>query len=470
MQLEAPLERAGHLVTAFAVCWYHRIWVYNLRCRRPVGTPAGQPQILGVGMEISLENVRCLCEKQTLRVKPLTFLVGENSTGKSTFLAMLAHISSPSFPSLRPDFNTPPYDLGTYDSIATYKGGRYGRADHFVVGFKADEGSSRSATYVNAKGQPQLQSYMQKDKDEEFAFELDVAERSGTITFSRPSPEESARIPIDLTPILADNSDASINLIVHFALARGPFKKSGPEGLIPPSILRVGGPALPPALSLGPIRAKPRRTYDEFRDEFTPEGDHIAVMLARLWQEDDQKKKILVEALTAFGGDSSLFQNIDVRRLGKGPTDPFQLLVRTAGPSANLVDVGYGVSQVLPLVVQSILASKRRRVLLQQPEVHLHPKGQAALGTFFSRMVAHSKKEFVIETHSDYLLDRVRLEVAKGTLRPDEVGILFFEKAGMVTHIHPIEIDGAGNVVDSPESYRSFFLEEEMNLFSRVKQ
>jgi energy-coupling factor transporter ATP-binding protein EcfA2 len=420
-------------------------------------------------MEISLENVRCLCEEQTLRVKPLTFLVGENSTGKSTFLAMLAHISQPGFPSFRPDFNTPPYDLGTFDSIATYKGGRYGRADHFVVGFKVDEDTSRSATYINEKGQPQLKTYKQKDKDEEFAIELDSAARSGTITFSRPSSEESMQIPLDLTPILADNSDASLNVLVHFALARGPFK-ANPESLIPSRVLRVGSPILPPTLSLGPIRAKPRRTYDEFRDEFTPEGDHRAVMLARLWQEDDQKKRLLVEALTAFGVDSALFQYIDVRRLGKGPTDPFQLLVRTAGPSANLVDVGYGVSQVLPLVVQTILATKRRRVLLQQPEVHLHPKGQAALGTFFSKMVAHSKKEFVIETHSDYLLDRVRLEVARGTLRPEDVGILFFEKAGMVTHVHLIEIDGAGNVVDSPESYRSFFLEEEMNLFSRVKQ
>lgn len=419
-------------------------------------------------MEISLENVRCLCERQTLPVRPLTFLVGENSSGKSTFLAMLAHISQPAFPSLRPDFNTPPYDLGTYDSIATYKGGRYGRADHFVVGFKANEDFSCSARYVNEKGQPQLQSYSEKDKSDEFRIDLDSAAKTGTLTFSQGS-SESQQIPIDLTAILTENSDVAISLILHFAVARGAFKVNVPES-IPPRLLRLGTQILPTPLSLGPIRAKPRRTYDEFRDEFTPEGDHIAVMLARLWQEDDQKKKHLVDALTEFGGDSALFQNIDVRRLGKGPTDPFQLLVRTAGPSANLVDVGYGVSQVLPLVAQAILVTKRRRVLLQQPEVHLHPKGQAALGTFFAKMVANAKKEFVIETHSDYLLDRVRLEVAKGTLRPADVGILFFEKTGMITTVHPIEIDGNGNVVHSPESYRSFFLEEEMNLFSRVKQ
>jgi energy-coupling factor transporter ATP-binding protein EcfA2 len=419
-------------------------------------------------MEISLENIRCLWESQTLPVKPLTFLVGENSTGKSTFLAMLAHISGPGFPSLRPDFNAPPYDLGTYDSIATYKGGRYGRADHFVVGFKADEGVSSSATYVNQKGQPQLQSYTESEKGEQFAIDLDSATRSGSVTFTQP-PSDTKQIPIDLAPILAEDSDAPINFILHMALARGGFKAS-PTELIPPRLLSIGRQVLPPALSLGPIRAKPRRTYDEFRDEFTPEGDHIAVVLARLWQEDDQKKKHLVDALAEFGGDSALFENIDVRRLGKGPTDPFQLLVKTMGPSANLVDVGYGVSQVLPLVVQAILATKRRRILLQQPEVHLHPKGQAALGTFFAKLVAHSKKEFVVETHSDYLLDRVRLEVGKGTLRPEDVGILFFEKTGMLTRVHPIEIDGEGNVVDSPESYRSFFLQEELNLFSRVKQ
>jgi predicted ATPase len=114
------------------------------------------------------------------------------------------------------------------------------------------------------------------------------------------------------------------------------------------------------------------------------------------------------------------------------------------------------------------MASERRRLLIQQPEVHLHPRGQAELGSFFARLVARGQKEFVIETHSDYLLDRIRVEVARGTVSGADVLILFFEKDGLETYIHKIRLDSAGNVLCAPSSYRSFFLQEEASLFSRV--
>jgi len=91
-------------------------------------------------MEIIVENVRSFCDRQTIPLRPLTLLLGENSTGKTTFLAMLAHVRQPDFPTTRPTFNIPPFDLGTFDSIATYKGGRYGRADQFSVGFEEGYG------------------------------------------------------------------------------------------------------------------------------------------------------------------------------------------------------------------------------------------------------------------------------------------------------------------------------------------
>jgi hypothetical protein len=226
-----------------------------------------------------------------------------------------------------------------------------------------------------------------------------------------------------------------------------------------------------PVLALAPVRTRPRRTYDEFSEEFDPEGDHVPVLLARLWQEETEAgRATLVEALNEFGESSALYKRIGVRRLGRRPTDPFQILVTMAGPPVNIPDVGYGVSQALPIVVQSVLATKRGLLLLQQPEVHLHPRAQAALGSFFARVVAKEGKHLVIETHSDYLLDRVRLEVAQGRLPADYVQILFFEKQGIETTIHEIRLDQQGNVLGAPGSYRRFFLEEEDNLFSRTQK
>ena len=107
-------------------------------------------------MNLYLDNVRSFCGRYSIPIRPLTLLVGENSTGKSTFLAMLAHVSGQVFPCLRPSFNEGPFELGTYDSIATYKGGRFGRAHSFSVGTLGRKRISIVATYGSYKGQPQL--------------------------------------------------------------------------------------------------------------------------------------------------------------------------------------------------------------------------------------------------------------------------------------------------------------------------
>ena len=83
--------------------------------------------------------------------------------------------------------------------------------------------------------------------------------------------------------------------------------------------------------------------------------------------------------------------------------------------------------------------------LLQQPEVHLHPSAQAALGSLFCQ-VAKPDRQLVIETHSDHLLDRVRMDVRDGTtdLKPDDVSILFFERKDLDVRIHSLRIDRRG--------------------------
>ena len=99
--------------------------------------------------------------------------------------------------------------------------------------------------------------------------------------------------------------------------------------------------------------------------------------------------------------------------------------------------------------------------LLQQPEVHLHPSAQAALGSLFCQ-VASWKRQLIIETHSDHLIDRVRMDVRDGgsRLKPEDVSILYFERGDLEVRIHSLRIDDDGNIVDAPDSYRRFFMEE----------
>ncbi len=99
--------------------------------------------------------------------------------------------------------------------------------------------------------------------------------------------------------------------------------------------------------------------------------------------------------------------------------------------------------------------------LLQQPEVHLHPSAQAALGSLFCEL-AGQERQLIVETHSDHLLDRVRMDIRDrhGNLKPDDVSILFFERNELDVSIHSIRLDDRGNVLDAPPDYRSFFMEE----------
>ena len=89
---------------------------------------------------ITLKNFRCFREEQTARLAPLTLLVGENSTGKTSFMAMIRALWDVCYREQVPDFKEQPYDLGSFDEIAHYRGGAGGRADSFEAGFDFDGG------------------------------------------------------------------------------------------------------------------------------------------------------------------------------------------------------------------------------------------------------------------------------------------------------------------------------------------
>ena len=85
------------------------------------------------------------------------------------------------------------------------------------------------------------------------------------------------------------------------------------------------------------------------------------------------------------------------------------------------------------------------------------------MGTLFCQ-VAAGGRQIVVETHSDYLIDRVRMDVRDGTtdLKPEDVSILYFEPGDLDVKIHSIHIDQLGNVLDAPPGYRQFFTDEMM--------
>ena len=219
-----------------------------------------------------------------------------------------------------------------------------------------------------------------------------------------------------------------------------------------------------------PIRSQPHRTYDPTQIYRDPEGKYVPAYLAGLVRHNVDEWQLLKTRLERFGVESKLFDEIQVRSFGTSDGDPFQIHVRKhsgrkyrprKGPWRNLIDVGYGVSQVLPVLTELLRPDGPTMFLLQQPEVHLHPQAQASLGTLFCQ-VAAGGRQLVVETHSDYIIDRVRMDVRDQTtgLKPEDVSILYFEPRDLDVKIHSIRLDEMGNVLDAPPAYRKFFMEE----------
>ena len=427
-------------------------------------------------MQLELENVRTFRGRHTIPITPITLIVGENSAGKTTLLSMLSAVWQADFPSSN-SFRIPPFDLGSYDAIATYAGSRW-RSHSFTIGYRDDlprGGQTHvSATFRDSLGQPILSSLNADSEKGQISLQIDQDKLHAQLSLKEG--KGTFKISMLISPEQASSSQSLFFLLSDQLFRSDREKDQGRDEIrrqsfeyhdLLTTFFRLGRNFKSP-VSIAPVRTKPRRTYDELVEDFKPEGDHVPLIMARVWQSTNAaRKKKLKDALVQFGNESGLFVDLEVKRLGKAPSSPFRIMVKVSGPPVNLPDVGYGVSQSLPLIVESVLAARGTRLILQQPEVHLHPKAQAALGTFFSELVAKDNKQFVIETHSDFLVDRVRQEVARRTLRPEAVSILFLDRRGGDTTATSLVLDEKGNITNAPPSYRQFFLQEELNLLSR---
>ena len=427
--------------------------------------------------ELILQDVRCFEGEQRASLRPITLLVGENSTGKTTLLgcyAALHRMFASALAIFFSDFNEEPFLMGSFRDIVSRRGPR-GRVNEFKLGFRLEAQQSGlscrglTATFEESGSQPIVSSVRFAFSDSLY-LELRRTESGGCAVEVPGCPVQE----IDL-------GFAEGSVLLHLIQEEDSLSLRRFPGL-EPIVNRLNGqrtgederliPPLAELVPAAPLRSKPKRTYDPVAGVDSPEGEHVPMLMMWLDRTSKEHWGSLHDDLVEFGHSAGLFSDIKVKRHGKQMGDPFQLQVKVrSGPHVNIMDVGYGISQSLPIVVDIMAANpltnrlgqrspEGRTFLLQQPEVHLHPRGQAQLASFFIEAFKKRGNRFLIETHSDYIVDRVRIAVRQGELTPDDVAVLYFEPKGNAVSIHNMSVDADGNLLGAPASYREFFLRE----------
>ncbi|MDD9974072.1 MAG: AAA family ATPase [Candidatus Poribacteria bacterium] len=432
--------------------------------------------------QFTMEDVRCFRERQTLEIRPLTFLVGENSTGKTTALACFQVLAN----YLRGegvDFNADPYSMGIFKDIVRNS---RPKAKTFKLGFATDAIELVIEFSEKTGGiEPAISSLNLKLSDGEIVFKIggDSTERGNRLVDFDEKHNyyeincNAAFLEIfhssPLFAFLLFGSDGNLEgnaegktALANYVKTLQNLQKEQYNSWDIGDHLSV--------FSTSPIRSRPKRTYDPTREFDDPEGSDVPMYLMRIEATEKKNWEALKTQLVEFGRNSGLFENIDVKNFGRSLGAPFQLQVKVRGPKANITDVGYGVSQILPILVQILNPSISKNAqgnpkqsifsLLQQPEIHLHPRAQAEFSSLLVKLANEGDQSFIIETHSDYMLDRARIEIIRGNIRPQDVSLIYFEPKGNIVKVHNISFDKMANMVGVPPHYGEFFLKESKRL------
>lgn len=410
--------------------------------------------------EFQLRDVRCFHGHHTVKCGRITLLLGNNSAGKSTFLGCyktLAKIADLIDLDDSNHFNSSPFYLGSFATIV-----RSGRSS-FSIGATFEDHCFTQATFGFDAGE--------KDRPREKHCRLE---------FNRNIETKQA---IDIELMANQDSLQFKTADFCFNLARSHISNA-PISTWLSRYIRQG---------YLPLNGDPS-SFRHLRSSSDPQGDDIAfakfVSFFRSSLPLPEHQMLLVEPLDPNEQEprkrtySSLPHYLDPAcganpdSLGKAgkklglweaisaqPSSRFpelEVIVETPNGPKNLVDVGYGIHSLLPLAHSMQKSEPGTVFLLQQPEVHVHPSAQASLAQF----MAESNYEFLIETHSEHFTDRFRICVMKGILRPEDLSIVYFEQSDdqKSSRIHNIGIDSAGNLLNVPRGYRSFFLRETESL------
>lgn len=186
---------------------------------------------------------------------------------------------------------------------------------------------------------------------------------------------------------------------------------------------------------IGPLRNKLERTAYiadlKINSNVGSKGENtLQTILSMSKKEDDKEKQIAKYTKTNINkwlDEFDLAENIDTDYIG---ADNYSLIIKNkyTGIKNNIVDVGVGTSQLLPIIVESVNSKNGSTLIIEEPETHIHPKAQSKLGDLFVECVKGTGKKFIIETHSIFLVTQLQILIANKTIDANDIAVYYFEQ------------------------------------------
>lgn len=177
------------------------------------------------------------------------------------------------------------------------------------------------------------------------------------------------------------------------------------------------------------------------------------------WKDNNKDKfSEFVDSMKSIG----LLSYIEPSRL-EGGQFKVGVKIHESDELVNLSDVGFGISQSMPILIGDIELGNKSTLYVSQPEVHLHPSAQAKLGDYFVRQMNIGKR-YVIESHSEYLMNRIRLSIVKGIVNEDDVKVYYMCKENGEAKIHDIKFKKNGQIEGAPEDFFDTYMMDVMDI------
>ena len=205
---------------------------------------------------------------------------------------------------------------------------------------------------------------------------------------------------------------------------------------------------------LGPLRVRPQRSYTwsgAGRKGVGDSGEYtIDAILSATRQQGEDFQGRIARNLKELG----LIEAFSLREFGEG-RGFYEAVVQRhrEGPKATLADVGIGVSQVLPVLVLLHYVPERSIVLLEQPELHLHPSVQSELADVMLKIAKERELQIVVESHSEHLLRRFQRRVAEDKVAASDLKIYFVRSGAGEAELDPLRLNEWGGIENWPEHF-----------------